>query len=152
MGNRAKPRGLRILEGNRGKRPLPPESPLPRGIPDCPAILRGDARAEWYRLIKQLEIAGAMSPAFRSAMVLGCQAYGTACMASAMLIETGGHVIIEDGRQVRNKWGLVWEKAADYYHRFCCAFGLNPTTESKLGGKVQSGDDVFAEFEGKATG
>lgn len=53
MGNPRKPAALRLLEGNRGKRPIPVE-PEPAGDVAKPRGLRGRASAIWDELVPVL--------------------------------------------------------------------------------------------------
>jgi hypothetical protein len=50
-GRKPKPMHLRLIDGNRGKRALPPRDPLPSGSIERPAGLRGRAAKLWDEYI-----------------------------------------------------------------------------------------------------
>jgi P27 family predicted phage terminase small subunit len=62
MPNNKKPTNLKIIEGNRGKRPLPNNEPHPQPIaPKCPDFIDDEAKAEWERLAPLLEELGLLT-------------------------------------------------------------------------------------------
>ena len=62
MPGKPKPTPLKVLEGNRGKRPLPENEPKPRPkAPECPPDLDTGARKAWRRLAPILERLGLLT-------------------------------------------------------------------------------------------
>ena len=56
------PTALRVLQGNRSKRPLPKYEPKPhRGLPSPPTYLNAYALEEWERLAQNLHAAGVLT-------------------------------------------------------------------------------------------
>ena len=56
-GRPPKPTALKILEGNRGKRALNTDEPKPKsGAPKCPSFLSPEAKKEWRRIVRALEV------------------------------------------------------------------------------------------------
>ncbi|MEO5366043.1 MAG: P27 family phage terminase small subunit [Magnetococcus sp. WYHC-3] len=54
-----KPTQLKVIEGNRGKRPLPENEPKPRPkAPGCPDVLDAEAKSLWRTLAPKLEKIG----------------------------------------------------------------------------------------------
>ena len=47
VGRKPKPRALRVLEGNPGRRPLPPPEPSPKPLGRAPKELSDEQRATW---------------------------------------------------------------------------------------------------------
>ncbi len=52
MGNRAKPAALRLVEGNRGHRPIPAEPKIPPNPPKMPRSFKGRKATAWKYYIK----------------------------------------------------------------------------------------------------
>ena len=53
------PTAIKILQGNPGKRPLNQNEPKPiKRAPKCPTWISSEAKKEWRRMCKQLEIIG----------------------------------------------------------------------------------------------
>jgi len=59
---KAKPTALKILEGKLGHRPLPKNEPKPKvGAPSAPDWLDKAARAEWERIVPELDAIGLLT-------------------------------------------------------------------------------------------
>lgn len=70
------PTKLRLLRGNPGHRPLPPDEPMPAtDIPECPDHLDKDAQQEWMRLVPELEKLGLITLLDRATLGAYCSAY-----------------------------------------------------------------------------
>src|SRR4051812_21548502 len=98
MGERGpapKPTALRVLEGNRAKRPLRRE-PKPRlGAPECPKELQGEARAEWQRIVPDLDQIGLLARADRAVLMSYCQTWAALLDAQReMELDFGRHAIL----------------------------------------------------------
>src|SRR5262245_20901412 len=75
-GRKPTPTKLKIPNGNPGKRPLNDREPIPAaGIPDCPDHLDAEAKAEWARIVPELEFMGLLTKVDRAALAAYCQAY-----------------------------------------------------------------------------
>ena len=75
-GRKPKPTNLKILEGNRGKRPLPTNEPKPDPVaPKCPAWLHKDAKKEWKRIAPQLEKLGLLTQVDMAALAGYCESW-----------------------------------------------------------------------------
>jgi len=76
-GRPPKPTKLKILHGEKNKDRINREEPQPRlGIPSCPSHLNTPARAEWKRIVPELDRCGLLTHADRSVLAAYCQAYG----------------------------------------------------------------------------
>ena len=69
-----KPTHLRVLDGNPGDRSL--HSRHSNAVPTCPAHLSPIAKAEWKRLVRQLQAVGLLTALDRAVLAGYCQAYG----------------------------------------------------------------------------
>src|SRR4051812_24455299 len=88
-GRKRKPNALRALQGNAGKRPLPPEPRMRVGIPACPRHLSGEARAEWARIVPELQAADLLRLCDRAALAAYCACYGRWAQAEDLIEEKG---------------------------------------------------------------
>ena len=57
-GRKRKPRSLRLLEGNRGKRKVPTEPSYAAELPAPPSYLAGIGLEEWHKLDRALDRVG----------------------------------------------------------------------------------------------
>jgi len=134
MSNPAKPTALRVLEGNRGKRPLPKNEPKPRPItPDPPPYLSPLARRRWDELLPELEIIGTLT--IVDGDVLACYA-----MAYADVVELTADIEAEgrsysfglNGAQApRPEVGML-NRAKDDLRRFGAELGVGAASRTKV--------------------
>src|SRR6187402_1731067 len=89
-----KPSGLRVLEGNPARRPLPTNEPRPLpGEPDMPDYLDVDARKEWKHFVKILLEMRVLTKADGTALGNLCQAISIlACSRNVAASKKGRRV------------------------------------------------------------
>ena len=88
-GRKPKPTAVKLMDGNPGKRRINGAEPKPpRSLPDCPAHLSAEAKAEWHRLAKSLNGIGLLTQVDRATMAGYCQCYGRWVEAELKLAET----------------------------------------------------------------
>jgi len=128
-----KPTALRILQGKPGHRPLNAHEPKPdAAIPDCPAELSADAKAEWARLSPYLLRVGLITTADKSAFAAYCQAYGRWIDAERKLADEGELLLTDKNNLVQNPRLWVANKALDQMYKFMVEFGLTPSSRTRL--------------------
>ena len=75
-GRKPTPTALKLLEGNPGKRKLNDKEPKPeKKAPSCPKWLETEAKKEWRRLAKKMELMGVLTEVDMAAFAGYCQAY-----------------------------------------------------------------------------
>lgn len=74
MGRRPKPAELRLLEGNPGKRKLPPPLPV-SPAPSRPEWLAPEAKREWTRVTAGLAVMGILRITDRAMLAAYCEAW-----------------------------------------------------------------------------
>lgn len=141
---------MKQLEGNPGKRPLNEREPVgPQGIPDCPAFLDEEARAEWFRTAKVLSDMGLLTMADRSALAAYCVAYSRWVQAEDQVKKFGTIVKSPDkGFPMKSPYLTVADQALETMRKFMVEFGLTPSSRSRIRvPEAQPGDefDVFLE-------
>lgn len=144
-GRKAKPRHLKILEGNPGKRALKDEPrPTPRP-PKPPTWLSKEAAAEWKRLVPELDRVGLLTLVDRAALAAYCEAWSTHKEAVGDVKRNGIKLEIERERFSRNGDSLgvdvivvpnpavkVQKEMASLMRGYMAEFGLTPYSRSRL--------------------
>lgn len=174
MGRRGpppKPTRLKELAGNPGHRPLNKREPKPTsGAPGMPDWLSKEAKAEWRRVVPELEKLGLLTKVDRAALAAYCQAHAELADATKLL-EAEGRIVSEpvtQRRKVDGEWETFvvgWKKKLhpavrlqrDAFARvkqFLGEFGLTPATRTRLvglkDGKEDGGNDGLKIFDGTA--
>lgn len=139
-GRPPKPTALKILQGNPGKRPLPKDEPRPEAkTPSCPRFLSGGAKAEWRRIVPELEALGLLTKVDRAALAAYCQAYARWKEAEAFLTENGTTYVSRD-KDGKVKFVApfpqvsIAQKQSQLMHRFLVEFGLTPSSRTRVKG------------------
>lgn len=143
-GRRPKPRHLKVLEGNPGKRPLKDEPrPTPK-VPRAPGWLSKEARAEWRRVVPELGRLGLLTVVDRAALVAYCEAWALHKIAVEDVQTNGLTITIERPRfhrgeqvgvetlYIHNPATRVMKEAAATLRALATEFGLTPFSRSRL--------------------
>jgi P27 family predicted phage terminase small subunit len=139
------PSKLVELKGNPSKKKLSGAEPEPtRGAPRPPADLKGEALAEWGRIVPELDKLGLLTKVDRAYLVAYCEAWAAFNEARAALSEYGALVAGRDGGMVKNPAAQVMRDAADMMLKFGSRFGLSPSDRTRLSvpSQVEDGPDA----------
>lgn len=142
-GRRPKPSHLRMVEGNRGRRPLNENEPQPKkGRPKIPTHLSVRARSAWKFVAELLDNMGVLTEADSLALERLCETY-VEIVEAQELIEKKGRVY-----KTHNEAGeIMWrshpavkqlQDADRRFRAYLIEFGLTPAARSKVqtsGGK-----------------
>jgi P27 family predicted phage terminase small subunit len=150
MGQRgpaAKPVELRLIEGNRGNRPIDlsglfrPEV----GVPDAPSWLLPEAKKAWKRLSVELVRYNLLSAVDRDAFAMLCQTVGRleqierAIRARQKVLIAAGHepaeVLLDktpNGLQVQAAIYQVLNREQAKLHQLLSSFGLRPDARARV--------------------
>lgn len=75
-GRKPLPSQLKVVTGNRGRRPINEKEPKPtKGIPDCPSFLTPTAKVAYREISEDLNRMGILTLADKKALELLCDAY-----------------------------------------------------------------------------
>ena len=88
MGTRgpiAQPDNVRALRGNPGGRPAPKRLSTKPGTPSVPAWLDTEAKAEWRRVVPELDRLGVLAKVDRAALATYCAAWSKFVQAEKLL-------------------------------------------------------------------
>jgi P27 family predicted phage terminase small subunit len=128
-----KPTKLKVLHGNPGHRKLNKSEPQPRAsAPSCPTWLSTEAKAEWRRIVPELEQLGLLTIIDRMALAALCQAWSEFHEATKILQEEGRTFTTDKGYVVQHPAVAMQRSAWSGVKTFCSLFGLDPSSRSRL--------------------
>lgn len=147
MANPPKPTRLRLLEGNRGRRPINTNEPQPApGVPPCPRWLPAAARAEWKRVTKALP-EGLLTQADRGVLVAYCIAFGELQWAVETLAAEGRVITIEkSGYQAPHPAVAMERSAWEAVRKLAGVLGLDPSSRTRLSVPEPPSNDPLERF------
>ena len=148
-GRKPKPTALKVIEGNKGKRPLPKNEPKPKNtLPRCPIHLSKAARSEWRRLAKDLNKIGLLTQADRAIFALYCEAWARWLAAKKQFVEEGSQEVIETtrGNIIQNPLLGVINKLEDQIRKAIQELGLSPTSRARIQIPGQTIDDDLEDL------
>lgn len=138
-GRKPKPTALKELAGNAGKRPLNRAEPRPEPkVPDCPAYLVGQARAEWERIAPELLRLGLLTGIDAAALAGYCLAYATVAEAERHLApapDGRSRLVVkapQSGYAMQNPFVGIRNAALDQMRKFLVEFGMTPSSRSRI--------------------
>jgi len=148
-GRKNKPTALKVLEGNRGRRPLPKKEPKPRtALIPCPAYLRSDkiARAEWNRIVPELYKLGLLTIIDRAALELYCSQYAIYRRAIKVLKEEGLITANIRNGDKANPATAIAREAAKIIKAIAVEFGLTPSSRGRISLPSEGEEDPLEEL------
>ena len=134
-GPRPEPLELRELKGNPGNRKLPRQGPEPERAPKGwapPDHLHGEARREWFRLVKLLQPLRVLAVTDKMALATCCLIWGRIVESELHLRRTGKVLTTTNGNLVHNPWLSINKQAMELHVRYLAMFGLSPTDRARL--------------------
>lgn len=138
-GRKPKPRAMKVLAGNPGKRAVGVDPDVPLGVPECPEHLDDVARVEWDRVSGLLADAGLLGDLDRAALAGYCVLYSRWVDAQEKLQKTGLIVKAPSGYPVPNPLIGISNKALKEMRAFLAEFGMTPASRARIdGSKLQS--------------
>ncbi|WP_395706993.1 phage terminase small subunit P27 family [Casimicrobium huifangae] len=128
-----KPTALKVLEGNPGHRPLNKAEPKPdRTMPQCPAWLRPEAKAEWRRVAGKLHKAGILTSVDRAVLALYCQAWARWREAEEMIEASSQVIKSTKGGVYMNPWLSAAQAASKDVSACAAKLGMSPADRTRL--------------------
>ena len=149
LGRPPKPTRLKMLEGNRGKRPINNTEPQPvNGPPPCPRWLGRDAKREWRRVCRELAAMGLLARADMTALAGRCQEWARYVEMQHVLAEKGcTFETATGGFQARPEVAIA-DKALGRVNAIDQQLGLTPAARSRLSTQEKPQDDLEAMLGG----
>jgi len=151
-GRPKKPTELKILEGNRGKRPLPENEPKPAPItnqPDPPEWLNDPAKGMWQRLFPILQRINLITEADLESYTMLCQSYGKWVEHEKDIADNGDYYTYTNKAGAENEVERpavkLAHKAYERYKSLCTEFGLTAASRARI--ETKGADDDVEEME-----
>lgn len=134
MANPAKPTALKLLEGNRGKRPLPKHEPQPRPItPEPPPYLNEIARRRWDELVPELEVMGTLTIVDGDVLAGYCLAYAEVHTFTRFLRRRGRtYKVGTNGALAARPEVAMLNRARDDLRKFGAELGIGAAARTKV--------------------
>ena len=132
-GPKPKPTALKVIEGNRGKRPLNRREPKPKGeLAGPPSWLDATGKAEWRRILEALP-AGQVTALDWAILAMYCERFAHFVAAIRRIRRSGG-VLVKGCRGVTTKHPAVQiaRDAANDCARLGAELGFTPSARSRL--------------------
>ncbi len=153
MGRRGpppQPTALKLAAGNPGHRPLNQSEPKPEAVtPTCPPHLSRAAKAEWKRIVPELEKLGLLTRIDRAALAAYCGSWARWVQAEKKLDKGNLVVIAPNGYETPSAWFTISRTAADQMRKFLVEFGLTPSSRSRLSVEKPKAADPLDEIRRK---
>lgn len=144
-GPKPKPKALKELEGNPGKRALNDLAPQPTGRPICPAHLEPYARDVWDRVIGSMPET-VYTAAEQELLAAYCLAADMQRKAALEIQDKGAVLVGPSGTLYQSPWTGILNQSAQRLATIGTRLGLDPTARSSL--VVIPGDKPLSKFEG----
>jgi P27 family predicted phage terminase small subunit len=145
-GRKPKPAFLRLLEGNRGHRPIPqvPQPDIPREVPEPPAYLSGYARDEWLRVGPSLHRIGCLTVLDLSCFSVYCTTVGRWMECEDLLAKMATSDPATGGLTTKTSTGCLTQhpiyriavQSARDMLRYAAEFGLTPSARTRIGNGI----------------
>ncbi|QXE85985.1 phage terminase small subunit P27 family [Geomonas nitrogeniifigens] len=133
MGRTRKPTPLKVVGGTDRKDRSNPSEPQPEvKIPEMPAHLSEDAKAEWERITPLLDEMGIISDLDLSALAMYCQAYGRHIEAERKILETGLLDTTSNGNTIQSPLVGISNHSMEIARKLLATFGMTPADRSKV--------------------
>ena len=132
------PTKLKLLRGNPGHRPLPENEPeFSAEVPPCPQWMGRVAKAEWRRIVKELDPQGLITPAYRAMLVGYCELYEELRRLTLVVQEEGQFYASESGVKREHPAAKARRDCLQRLNTYQALFGLSPADSSKVSAKPQ---------------
>jgi P27 family predicted phage terminase small subunit len=142
------PTALKVVRGNPGKRPLPPNEPKPASAnpADVPDWLSPEAQAHWPTIASQLADAGVLTILDRAALGQYCECFVIWRQAYDKVLKFGLVVKANSGFPVQSPFLGIANVQSERMLRILMEFGCTPASRSRVSTSKPEGEDVFSRF------
>lgn len=132
-GPRKTPTGILRLRGSwRGKK-RDGEVKIKSEVPTPPAMLSREAKAEWKRVVKELDALGLIAKIDRAALTILCNAWSDYVDARSNLKTPKDRIYENDKGEIKaHPFVKIMNDAQTNWHRMCKEFGMAPASRAGL--------------------
>ncbi len=156
-GRPRKPTEIRVLEGNRSKRPLPMNEPKPPpAMNDVkpPSWMNKDGKKMWKRLVPTLQRLRLLTEADLESFSMLCQSWGDYVEFVKDIKKNGKYCIyVNKGggeNEVERPAVKLMHRAYERYKALCSEFGLTPASRTRI--EVKALDEEYDPMEALLSG
>lgn len=152
-GPRPMPTHLRLVTGNAGKRAVEEgeEPQFTEAAPECPEFLGDVARAEWERIVPELQAARLLTKVDMAALALYCGAYARWQQAEFKIREHSvgdidGLGLVTSGAngyKMLTQWLIISNKAQEQLLKYLAEFGMSPSSRARVKGMAAGGQGAL---------
>lgn len=144
MGRPASPAALKLLNGrgpgkDSGGRTVNEGPKFVRSAPEPPTWLGREAKAEWKRVVPELERLKLLSRVTRSSLVAYCETWETFMVATQVVHTEGLTIDAKQGTLPHPAVGIQRASGAEL-RRWATEYGLTPASEQKVKPSEESDD------------
>jgi len=142
---------FRRREGNLGKRAIPQEPRVERGIPDPPESLSPAARTKWDELAPRLHAMGVLSKDDAHALQLGCEAFADWQQARKALDDAGSLTYVtvnQQGGEMLHARPEIQVRAESWkrFLSFLDRYGLTASSRAKIAPLGEGSGNAETDF------
>ena len=105
------PDNVRALNGNPGNKPDPVRVKAKPGAPNPPGWLNAEARAEWRRVVPELDRLGVLAKIDRAVLAAYCSAWSRSVETQRNLDEDGVTYVDAHGDERKNPNWQIWRES-----------------------------------------
>lgn len=137
MPAKARPHGLRVIQGrgngrDSGGRAIKQPPGFTRLPPNAPTWLPAEAKAEWKRVVPELQRLQLLKPIDRAALTAYCLAWDRMVTAQKAIKEHGATYLDAFGNPKKHPNVLIAEAASKELRAWAGEFGLTPSAEGRV--------------------
>ena len=158
-GPKTKPTALKVIEGNKGHRPLNENEPAPAAdMPPVPDHLDDEARAEWDRVAPELYAIGVLTVVDGAALGAYCTAFSVWAKAERRIqaqARNDDSILAEgliqktkSGNLIQNPLLGIANVARRDMVRLAAELGLTPSSRANLEGRKREEDPTEKKYFG----
>ena len=147
-GRKNKPKAIKLIEGNRGKRRLKNEPKFEPALIPCPTYLESDeiAKEEWNRIVPELNKLGLLTSVDKATLELYCTQYSIYRQALEKLDQEGLLTKNIRNGDKANPAAAIAREAAKIIKSVAVEFGFTPSSRGRIDIKPPSLDDEFEKM------
>lgn len=156
-GRPRKPTEIKVLEGNRGKRPLPANEPKPAPVTfeiKPPTWMNKDGKKMWKRLAPTLQNLRLLTEADLESFSMLCQSWGDYVELVKEIKKNGKYCIyVNKGggeNEIEKPAVKLMHRAHERYKALCSEFGLTPASRTRI--EVKPLDKEYDPMEALLSG
>lgn len=145
-GRKPKPKSLKDLQGNPGRRPARAKASVSAGPVAAPKHLDSAALEEWKRVVPLLSPLDLITAESRAALAAYCQAYSRWAAAEVQLRAEGLIVDSPNGYPMQSPYLAIATGAMKQMLAIMTEFGMTPSSRARVGGEPPAAADPLDEF------